>query len=230
MNQTPETRVSPIPPRQRPYELALHLAFERLKRDGPSDAKLHALGAVRQEGMIRIPALAESLLIDLEGQDVFVAGGDSGERRARAGHAWALVALHHVCAADLRVDSRAVSFSEFTDCQGYVGVFAKRVIGRFLATSGRTREQFEAASLRIGGKRIAAPGVACAFNVLPRVPIIVVWHAGDEDLGAGANVIYHADAAHLLPAEDRIVAAELVIDALNGKQIAENGGAHAQRC
>ena len=230
MNQTPETRVSPIPPRQRPYELALHLAFERLKRDGPSDAKLHALGAVRQEGMIRIPALAESLLIDLEGQDVFVAGGDSGERRMRAGHAWALVALHHVCAADLRVDSRAVSFSEFTDCQGYVGVFAKRVIGRFLATCGKTREQFEAASLRIGGKRMAAPGVAFAFDVLPRVPIIVVWHAGDEDLGAGANVIYHADAAHLLPAEDRVVAAELVIDALNGKQLAENGGVHAPRC
>ncbi|MDO8598008.1 MAG: hypothetical protein Q7R45_15470, partial [Sulfuricaulis sp.] len=100
INQTAEKRVSPIPPRQRPYELALHLAFERLKRDEPTDAKLRALGAVRQEGLIRIPALAESLLIDLEGQDVFVAGGnrypggDSGERCMQAGHAWALVALH----------------------------------------------------------------------------------------------------------------------------------------
>lgn len=229
INQTAATCVSPIPPRQRPYELALHLAFERLKQDEPSDAKLRALGAVRQAGLIRIPALAESLLIDLEGQDVFFAGRDSGAWPMPAGHAWALVALHHLCAADLSVDSRAVSFSEFTDCLGYVGVFAKRVIGRFLATSGRTREQFEAASLRIGGKRMAAPGVAFAFKVLPRVPITVVWHAGDEELGAGANVIYQADAAHLLPAEDRIVTAELVIDALNGKQLAENGGVHAQR-
>lgn len=68
-----------------------------------------------------------------------------------------------------------------------------------------------------------------AFDVLPRVPIIIIRYEEDEDLGAGANVIYHADAAHLLPAEDRIVAAELVIDVLNGKQLAENGGVHAQR-
>ncbi len=230
MNQMAKTRVSPMPPRQRSYELALRLAFERLKREGLSDVKLHALGAVRREGMIQIPALTESLRIDLEGQDVFVAGGNSGARPMPVGHAWALVALHHLCATDLSVDLHEVSLSEFTDCQGYVGVFAKRVIGRFLATSGRTREQFEAASLRTGGKRIAAPGVAFAFNVLPRVPIIVVWHAGDEELGAGASVIYQADAAHLLPAEDRIVAAELVIDVLNGKPLAENEGAHAQRC
>lgn len=227
MNHTAEIRSSPIPPRQRPYELALHLAFERLKRDEPSDAKLRALGAVRQEGLIRIPALAESLLIDLEGRDVFIAGGDSGAQRMPVKPAWALVALHHLCAANLSVDAREISFSEFTDSQGYVGVFAKRVIGRFLATSGKTREQFEAASLRIGGKRSAGPGVAFAFNVLPRVPISVVWYAGDEDLGAGANVLYHADAGHLLPAEDRIVAAELVIDALNGKSLADHGGTHA---
>lgn len=229
MNQTAETRVSPIPPRQRPYEQALCLAFERLQRERPSDAKLRALGAVRQEGLIRIPALADSLLIDLDDQDVRVAGGNSGARHRPAGPAWALMALHHLCAADLSVDSREVSLSEFTDCLGYVGVFARRVVGRFLATIGRTREQFETASLRIGGRHIAGPGVAFAFDVLPRVPILVVWHAGDEDLGAGANVIYHADAAHLLPAEDRIVAAELVIDVLNGKPLAENGGARAQR-
>ncbi|MDP2989846.1 MAG: DUF3786 domain-containing protein [Kiritimatiellota bacterium] len=227
INQTAATRVSPIPPRQRPYEQALRLVFERLQRERPSEVKLRALGAVRQEGLIRMPALANFLLIDLDGQDVLVADGDSGARPMPVGHAWALVALHYLCAEELSVVSRAVSFSEFTDCLGYVSVFNKRVIGRFLATSGRTREQFEAASLCIGGKRMAAPGVAFAFKVLPRVPITVVWHAGDEELGAGANVIYQADAAHLLPAEDRIVAAELVIDALNGKQLAENGGTHA---
>lgn len=212
---------------QRPYETALRLAFDLLRREKPSDGKLHALGAARQDGLIRIPALHERLLIDPNDQEVFVAGKDAGERRGRVGHAWALVALHYLCAADLSVDLRAVSFGDFTDSLGYASVFAKRVIGRFLATSGRNGEQYEAAGRRIGGRRLMTPEIAFTFEVLPRVPLTIIRHEGDEDLGAGANVIYHADAAHLLPAEDRIVAAELVIDALNGKQLREHGGVHA---
>ncbi|MDO8684151.1 MAG: hypothetical protein Q7N50_11785, partial [Armatimonadota bacterium] len=94
--QTAETILGPSLPLQRPYELALRMAFDLLRRERPSDEKLRALGAVRQDGMICIPALHERLLIDPDSQDVFVVGADNGARRIRAGHAWALVALHHL--------------------------------------------------------------------------------------------------------------------------------------
>lgn len=217
------------PPPQRPYELAFRFAFEALRREEPSDDKLRALGAARNAGMIRIPALHECLLVDMNRQEVFVAGEADGESRKGARHAWALLSLHYLCAADLSVDAREVSFGYFTDSRGYESVFAKRVVGRFLAMTGKTRRQFEEASQQIRGRRLSGPGVGYEFCVLPRVPIVIVWHPGDQELGPAANVIYHADAAHLLPAEDRIVAAELLVDMLSGKPLTENGGSHAKR-
>lgn len=217
------TTAGAIPPQQRPHELALRMAFDRLLRENPTDGKLGALGAVRRDGLIEIPALRERLLIDPEGRNVFRAGDNTGESRAPAGHAWALIALHHLCAADVRVDAREVAFGDFTDSMGYVRAFAGRIVGRFLATSGRSGEGFEAAARRIGGRRLPSPGVAFAFEVLPRVPLTLVRHEGDDELAPAAGVIYRADAAWLLPAEDRIVAAEILLDALKGK----NGGSHA---
>lgn len=59
------------------------------------------------------------------------------------------------------------------------------------------------------------------FAVFPRVPIAFFRFEGDTELAAGASVVYQADAEFLLPAEDRVVAAELLLDALAGKPLAE---------
>jgi hypothetical protein len=62
------------------------------------------------------------------------------------------------------------------------------------------------------------------FDVFPRVPITIVRYEGDEEVAAGASIVYRADAGQLLPAEDRVVAAELLLDALAGKPVTESGG------
>jgi len=63
------------------------------------------------------------------------------------------------------------------------------------------------------------------FEVFPRVPITIVRYEGDDELGPGAGVIYRMDAEHLLPAEDRVVIAELLLDVLSGRSIEQVPGA-----
>jgi hypothetical protein len=207
-----------IPARQNPYELALQVGFETLLSRAPADDRLRALGADRQSDTIRIAALNRSLVVDLGARDVFVDGIGKARR------AWAVLAVHYLAAADVSSDTREVAFAHFADCRGYLNVFEKRIVGRFLATAGRTAERFGELAGQLHGERVPGPGDGYRFDVLPRVPIVIVRHEGDAELGPGASVIYRADIRHLLPAEDRVVATELLLDSLAGKTIEESPG------
>jgi hypothetical protein len=205
----------PIPPAQHPYEQAFGLGFDVLTSRELSADKLQALGAARNGEIIRVPALRQALLVDPARREVLVEGS------GRAKITWALLAIHYLCADEVGIDTREVSLKHFADCRGYCTVFEKRIVERFLATSGRTKERFQELSEQLQGTRISSPGIGYRFDVLPRVPVTIVRHDEDEEFGPSASVLYQADAGHLLPAEDRIVAAELLLDALSGKPMEE---------
>ena len=207
-----------IPARQHPYDLALKMGFEDLLSRAPPNAKLRALGASRQLNKIWIPALNRSLVVDLGARDVFV--DDAGPAR----RAWAVLAVHYLCVHDVSLDLREVTFAHFPDSRGYLSVFEKRIVGRFLGTAGRTQERFVDMAEQLQAKRVSGSGVRYRFDILPRVPIVMVRYEGDAELGPGASVIYRAVMERLLPAEDRIVATELLLDSLSGKRMDESPG------
>jgi len=214
----PEVRKEPgcpIPPKQQPYEIAFEMGFDALLARMPSAEKLEALGATPESGVIKVLVLNRRVLVDTRDREVYVEG------RAGARRAWALLVLHYLRAEDVSPDAREVSIGHFADCRGYLTVFGNRIIGRFLATVGRSPERFIELSEQLGGTRLSGPGTSYRFDVLPRVPITIIRHEGDEELGPGANVIYRADIERLLPPEDRVVIAELLLDALSGKPIEE---------
>lgn len=210
-----DRQTCPIPPVQQPYEQAFGLGFDVLTSGELSADKLQALGASRNGEIIRVPVLRQALLLDPARREVLVEGS------GRAKLTWALLALHYLCADEVGLDTREVSLKHFADCRGYCTVFEKRIVERFLATSGRTRERFRELSEQLQATRVSSPGIGYRFDVLPRVPVTIVRHDEDEEFGASANVLYQADAGHLLPAEDRIVAAELLLDVLSGKPTEE---------
>ncbi|MHB0934845.1 MAG: DUF3786 domain-containing protein [Armatimonadota bacterium] len=205
----------PIPPKQRPYALALNVSFDALLAREQTPERLAALGATRDGDIIRLPALNQHLLIDLEARDVLVDG------HGRAHHNWALLALHYLDADDLTVDAREVTLTHFADARGYLSVYNGRIIGRFLGTVGRTDAGFRQAAESVGAVSLALSGTSYRFDVFPRLPITVIRYEGDEDFPPGANIVYRADAGQLLPAEDRIVIAEVIIDSLSGKAMFE---------
>jgi hypothetical protein len=210
-------------PLQRPHEQALQRGLERLRSQVPSPERLQSLGATMAADTIRLPALNRCLYIDLAQRQVRV--DDTEPARS----AWAVLAVHYLCAEDLAPDPHEVSFSHFQDCRSYLSVFDRRITARFLATSGRTAQEFVRLGTQLGGTKVPGSGTGFRFNVLPRVPITFVRYEGDDEIPAGASVLYRADAERLLPAEDRVVAAELLLDVLSGKAMTDTGGSHDRR-
>jgi len=209
----PEPGRFPIPPKQRPYELAIEVAFTALLAREQTPERLAALGATREGTMIRLPALDRRLLIDLAERTVRVEG------HGKARYEWTILALHYLSAEDRTVDDREVTLTHFADARGYLSVYNGRIIGRFLGAVGRTDAGFRQAAERVGAVPVSWNGACYRFDVFPRLPIKVIRYEGDEDFPPGANIVYHADAGRLLPAEDRIVVAEVIIDVLAGKQL-----------
>ena len=201
----------PLPPRQQPHEQAIALAFTALHARRLTDERLSLLGAERRSGSIFIPVLQHRIRVDPDAREVFI-DEDGIARRS-----WALLALHYLCADEVGEDTREVTFPRFLDARGYAMVFQKRIIARLLATVGRSAALFSQRSEALPGERREGTGLGYRFNVLPRVPISIIRHDADEEFGAEATVLYRADAEWLLPAEDRVVAAELLLDALAGK-------------
>ena len=223
-NSNPDQTSVAIPlPRQNPYELALQRGLDALQNFAWTLDRCEALGIEEVEGILRLPALGRILCVDLAQRCVRV----DDEAPARA--AWGVLAAHYLCAEQLAPDPRGVSFSDFPDCRSYLSVFGKRITGRFLATAGRTEPRFVQAAEALGGHKVSGAGVGYGFAVFPRVPISIVRYDGGDEFPPGASVIYRADIESLLPAEDRVVAAELLLDALAGKPMTENGGPSAQR-
>ena len=210
------TQVLTPPPRQRPYDQALQRGLDTLRQRWPSPDRLMSLGVTLTGETLCLPVLNRRLILDPEQRCVRVQ--DSGPARS----AWAVLAVHYLCAEDLTPDASPVSFSYFQDCRSYLSVFGKRITERFLATSGRTAEQFMRCAEQCGGTRVPGAGDGYSFAVCPRVPVTIVRYEGDDEIGPGASFIYRADAERLLPAEDRVVAAELLLDTLSGKPMTEN--------
>lgn len=189
------------------------MSFDRLLARSPDEDQLAVLGAECNGGRIRVPSFGKQLLIDPDVRNVVVEGGGEAQ------DFWALLTLHYLVPAGLDFDAREVSLRHFPDCLGYLPAFEQQVLARFLATVGRSADTFIAASERAGGIRQPGSGVRFEFSVLPRVPLVIVRHDGDDEFDAAANVLYRADARHLLAAEDRIVAAELVFAMLTGNSL-----------
>jgi len=205
----------PIPPKQRPYELALNVSFDALLARKQTLERLAKLGATRDGMTLRLPALDQHLVIDMDARDVLV----EGQGRARVN--WALLALHYLSAGDLTEDAREVTLTHFADTRGYLSAYNKRIIGRFMGTVGRTDAGFRQAAGRVGATPIPWNGACYRFDVFPRLPITFIRYEGDDDFPPEANIVYRADAGLLLPPEDRIVAAEAIIEALSGRAISE---------
>ena len=197
------------------YAQAMALGFDQVQGDLPSAEQAASLGITVDGQRLRVPALDRELIVDCDTRTITLTDGRP------ATEAWGILVLHYVQARNLQVDATPSSFAEFPDCQFYVSVFGGRIVNRFLYTIGRTAESFIEKGQALGATRLPGPDLSFRFAVFPTLPITITRFEGDDELPPGANVIYQADAVQVLPAEDRVVAAEQLLNVLAGKPMAE---------
>ncbi len=72
------------------------------------------------------------------------------------------------------------------------------------------REEFRRAAARAGGTPISLGDLAYAFQVLPLLPLAVVWWEGEEGLPPQATVLFDAVGPELLPTEGLAIVGRLL--------------------
>jgi len=193
------------------YQLAFDRALEKVRQQNPKT--LEALGAVGTgAGHWELPVLNAQFAIAVNEGRVVVSGGDTPRIE------WQILALHYLSGEPpWPMPDRWLSFGDFPAARGYEPVYRGRVLGRLCGTVGRDRSTFIEAAQRIGGARVDWGDAGFRFTIFPKLPIILVWYAGDGELGPGASCLYPSNTLSLLPVEDMVVLSEQLIGRLQGK-------------
>jgi len=76
--------------------------------------------------------------------------------------------------------------------QGYTGDEISKVFGLEL-------DAFKSACEKAGGEFIPLGDAAYRFQSLPRIPVLVVYHLGDEDFPSTCIILFDSSATHYVP-------------------------------
>jgi hypothetical protein len=122
-----------------------------------------------------------------------------------------LLALYYFAWADgTPVNGHWISFAELPDgrfynlaFQSYTGVELGRVFGSDLPALERAANRLNGVVQPVGDR-------AYAFNVLPRLPLLLVYWRGDEDFPPACQLLFDASAPHYLPTDGCAITGSLL--------------------
>jgi hypothetical protein len=209
MNADALSRI-PKPPPQENYRVAVEKAVEALARQTPD--QLAWLGAVERDGLWRVAVLEDTLAIDPATGRVTTSAGSVVQIT------WQVLVLHYLAVA-VRPEPQApeVSFADLPSGRGYAGVYDKRVIKRLCGTAGRNLDTLRRAAKSLGGRPAEGGDAAFRFDVFPRLPVQLIWHASDEEFPPSATVLLPGNAEEWFCTEDIVVLCESLVARLSGR-------------
>ena len=195
-------------------ELALALAREQLRAAAPLDTAYRA--GVRYQPGGASSGCFELLYLNrpfrVTHPDGLVLYADTQKPPS---HAFCLLILHYLACADGHpLADRWAAFRELPDGLMYDRAFRDRVEPPLLAAFGSRQERFASAARVLGGQPLAFGDAAFAFAALPRLPMAVIFYAGDDELPGTVSVLFDGAAGHYLPTEDLAVLGGLLVGSL----------------
>lgn len=116
-------------------------------------------------------------------------------------HNQALLLYYFSTARGTPLEGRWISFADLPDGRFYAQAF-QGYTGKELARAfGRDPQAFARAAERLGGRREPLGEAAYSFQALPRVPLLAVYWAGDEDFPPTCQVLFDASVRDYLPTD-----------------------------
>jgi len=197
-----------VPPPQHNLREAADRAVESLR--GQTSEQLRWLGAEPAGNAWRIEVLGQSIDADIRTARV-VAGG----KEVRP--AWRILTLHYLAITTRPVEAPPqVTFAGTPDGIAYARAYEKRVIGRFCATAGRSREALEAAAALVAATCVEVGDAAFDITVFPRVRMRLVWYAPDDEFASSATLLLPGNIESFFCAEDIVVLSECLVSRMSG--------------
>ena len=109
------------------------------------------------------------------------------------------------------------TFREMPWGETYQKAFAGRALSRAAFTFGSRTAQFRAACEATGGIPLAQGDAGYEFSLLGDFKIRILLWEGDEEFPPSAQILYSDNFAAGFTAEDRVVAADILISAIRGR-------------
>ena len=156
-----------------------------------------------------MPFFGEDYSVSYPGGEVRRADGSP------AGGTAELIILHYLAGADgTAVDEQWVSYRDLPGARYHEPAFIAEVEGPLSrGLAGRLDPVRDWA--RRKARPLELPGdIAAAWDVLPRVPLLIIFNEADEEFAASARMLFDASAPSYLPTEDLATLAEMAVERL----------------
>ena len=198
-----------VPGPQNNLRTAVGLAVENLR--GQDEGQLAWLGATRAGEAWRLAVLNSPLEVNL-GDGRVLAGGSPVRPW------WQIIVLHYL-AVRLRPElgEPELTFAHLPDGRVYAVNYEARVIRRLCATAGRDADTLRAAASAVGARPADGGSLAFDIDVLPRLRLKLIWHAGDEEFGPSAAILLPRNVTAMFCIEDVVVLSEMLVSRLAAK-------------
>ena len=199
-----------IPPRQEHLRTAQQKAVAALQ--GQSDEQFQWLGAEGSGAVWRLPVLDGVFVVEPAAGDVCREDG------GKVHPTWQILALHYLAVRTRpAAQPPTVTFASLASGKTYARVYENRVNRRLCAGVGRQATGLRAAATALKGRAVEGGDVAFEVDVFPRLPIRLIWYAGDEELPPSCTLLLPANIESFLCTEDIVVLSESFVSRLGGK-------------
>lgn len=156
---------------------------------------------------VQFDSEAQGFELSVFGRDFFVPYPTFIAREAAVEHhegsVWmqALLAHYFRTADGTPLKGRWISFREMPCAIHYDKAFQGYTGDKLATAFGNDLKRLDDACRRLRGKPISVGDVGYQFDVLPRVPVVVAYWAGDEDFPPTAKLLFDESACHYLPTD-----------------------------
>jgi hypothetical protein len=199
-----------VPGPQNNLRAAVELAVENLR--GQDDGQLAWLGATRTGDAWRLTVLNSPLQVCLGDGRVLASDGSPVRPACQ------IIVLHYLGVRRRPEPGEPeLTFAHLPDGLVYAVNYEARVIRRLCATAGRDADTLRAAASAVGAAPADGGSLAFDIDVLPRLRLRLIWHAGDEEFGPSAAILLPRGIAEMFCIEDVVVLSEMLVSRLAGK-------------
>jgi hypothetical protein len=198
-NNSAASRPEPVDPQRLEQRFAQRLEALRAALSNADPARVAQLSGAQQ-------TLDRQLALAFWGRSIRISSPEwvaypEGSDQPLSSFDQALLLYYLTTADGEPLNQEWISFSDLPDGRFYNQAF-QGYTGKELALAFREdRAAFEEAAQVLGGARYPLGDAAYAFQVLPRVPLLVVYWQGDEDFPSSCQILFDAAASHYLPTD-----------------------------